>query len=71
MPIRWRLTIFNALVIGGILLALGCALFSCCARNCSPASKTLLVSRLSPLPNKSTAGKGSTMRKADSSSTKV
>ena len=27
MPIRWRLTIFNALVIGGILLALGCALF--------------------------------------------
>jgi two-component system, OmpR family, sensor kinase len=27
VPIRWRLTIFNALVIGGILLALGCALF--------------------------------------------
>ena len=27
MPIRWRLTIFNALVIGGILLALGSALF--------------------------------------------
>ena len=27
MPIRWRLTIFNALVIGGILLALGCTLF--------------------------------------------
>ncbi|HET6661394.1 MAG TPA: ATP-binding protein [Rubrobacter sp.] len=27
MPIRWRLTIFNALVIGVILLALGCALF--------------------------------------------
>ena len=27
MPIRWRLTLFNALVIGGILLALGCALF--------------------------------------------
>ena len=27
MPIRWRLTIFNALVIGGILLALGLALF--------------------------------------------
>src|SRR5829696_447142 len=27
MPIRRRLTIFNALVIGGILLALGCALF--------------------------------------------
>ena len=27
MPIRWRLTIFNALVIGGILLAFGCALF--------------------------------------------
>src|SRR5215208_1158729 len=27
MPIRWRLTIFNALVIGGILLAVGCALF--------------------------------------------
>jgi two-component system, OmpR family, sensor kinase len=27
LPIRWRLTIFNALVIGGILLALGCALF--------------------------------------------
>ena len=27
MPIRWRLTIFNALVIGGILFALGCALF--------------------------------------------
>ena len=27
MPIRWRLTIFNALVIGGILLALGCGLF--------------------------------------------
>ena len=27
MPIRWRLTIFNALVIGGILLALGFALF--------------------------------------------
>ncbi len=27
MPIRWRLTIFNALVIGGILLVFGCALF--------------------------------------------
>jgi signal transduction histidine kinase len=27
VPIRWRLTIFNALVIGVILLALGCALF--------------------------------------------
>jgi two-component system, OmpR family, sensor kinase len=27
VPIRWRLTIFNALVIGGILLVLGCALF--------------------------------------------
>ncbi len=27
MPIRWRLTIFNALVIGSILLALGFALF--------------------------------------------
>ena len=27
MPILWRLTIFNALVIGGILLVLGCALF--------------------------------------------
>jgi two-component system, OmpR family, sensor kinase len=27
VPIRWRLTIFNALVIGGILLALGLALF--------------------------------------------
>jgi two-component system, OmpR family, sensor kinase len=27
VPIRWRLTIFNALVIGSILLALGCALF--------------------------------------------
>jgi two-component system OmpR family sensor kinase len=27
VPIGWRLTIFNALVIGGILLALGCALF--------------------------------------------
>ena len=27
MPIRWRLTIFNALVIGSILLALGLALF--------------------------------------------
>jgi two-component system OmpR family sensor kinase len=27
VPIRWRLTIFNALVIGGILLALGFALF--------------------------------------------
>src|SRR5829696_9793430 len=27
MPIRWRLTIFNALVIGGILLALGFTLF--------------------------------------------
>ena len=27
MPIRWRLTIFNAVVIGSILLALGCALF--------------------------------------------
>ena len=27
MPIRWRLTIFNALVIGGILLALGLAIF--------------------------------------------
>jgi two-component system, OmpR family, sensor kinase len=27
VPIRWRLTIFNALVIGGILLTLGCALF--------------------------------------------
>jgi signal transduction histidine kinase len=27
VSIRWRLTIFNALVIGGILLALGCALF--------------------------------------------
>jgi two-component system, OmpR family, sensor kinase len=27
VPIRWRLTIFNALVIGGILLALGCTLF--------------------------------------------
>ena len=27
MPIRWRLTIFNALVIGVILLALGLALF--------------------------------------------
>jgi two-component system OmpR family sensor kinase len=27
VPIRWQLTIFNALVIGGILLALGCALF--------------------------------------------
>jgi two-component system, OmpR family, sensor kinase len=27
VPIRWRLTIFNALVIGDILLALGCALF--------------------------------------------
>ncbi len=27
MPILWRLTIFNALVIGGILLALGSALF--------------------------------------------
>jgi signal transduction histidine kinase len=27
VPIRWRLTIFNALVIGGILLALGCGLF--------------------------------------------
>ncbi len=27
MPIRWQLTIFNALVIGGVLLALGLALF--------------------------------------------
>ena len=27
MPIRWRLTIFNALVIGAVLLALGLALF--------------------------------------------
>jgi len=27
VPIRWRLTIFNALVIGAILLSLGCALF--------------------------------------------
>jgi two-component system, OmpR family, sensor kinase len=27
VPVRWRLTIFNALVIGGILLALGFALF--------------------------------------------
>jgi two-component system, OmpR family, sensor kinase len=27
VPIRWRLTIFNALVIGGILLVFGCALF--------------------------------------------
>jgi two-component system OmpR family sensor kinase len=27
VPIRWRLTVFNALVIGGILLALGCALY--------------------------------------------
>jgi signal transduction histidine kinase len=27
VPIRWRLTIFNALVMGGILLALGLALF--------------------------------------------
>jgi two-component system OmpR family sensor kinase len=27
VPIRWRLTIFNAVVIGSILLALGCALF--------------------------------------------
>jgi hypothetical protein len=27
VPIRWRLTIFNALVIGSILLALGFALF--------------------------------------------
>lgn len=27
MPIRWRLTIFNALVIGSILLALGLVLF--------------------------------------------
>lgn len=27
MPIRWRLTVFNALVIGAVLLALGFALF--------------------------------------------
>ena len=27
MPVRWQLTVFNALVIGGILLALGIALF--------------------------------------------
>lgn len=27
MPIRWRLTLFNALIIGGILLALGLALY--------------------------------------------
>lgn len=27
MPIRWRLTLFNALVIGAVLLALGLALF--------------------------------------------
>ena len=27
MPIRWRLTVFNALVIGAVLLALGLALF--------------------------------------------
>ena len=27
MPVRWRLTLFNALVIGAILLVLGFALF--------------------------------------------
>ena len=27
MPVRWRLTIFNALAIGAILVALGLALF--------------------------------------------
>ncbi len=27
MPIRWRLTLFNALIIGAILLALGLSLF--------------------------------------------
>ncbi len=28
MPIRWRLTLFNALAIGAILLVLGVVLFA-------------------------------------------
>ena len=50
MPIRWRLTIFNALVIGAYSWRSAVHSFSCCARHCSSALKKLLVRELSPLP---------------------